>query len=366
MYALKNGCMGGNQLKWEMQPMKPTTFHARFWAVVFVAFMAVSLAMPAFAADQPGNKSSSVRAPVTAGAPPGGVLGGQSDSDIWRQIRRGQAFQLSGTNTGTPVLIKSTGEEWRSVRNGIVSRYVGYLLGVTLLVMVLYFLLRGRVEIEGGRSGQILPRFSELERMIHWFVAANFILLAISGLILMFGKYTLLPLFGPAFFGAVASASMQGHNLFGPLFIAGLLFMLVVFIKDNILKWVDVLWIVKGGFLFKGHASSWKYNMGEKAWFWIAMVCGTALSTSGVLMIFPMLTENPDMLRLAVIVHGSAALLVIAPAILHIYLGTVGVEGALEGMTKGEVDANWAREHHDLWAEELLSKDGSQAPEAAE
>ncbi len=358
--------MGGNEVKWEMHPMKPKPVLARIWAALFVTILAVSLALPAIAAEQPGNKSSSVRAPVTAGAPPGGVLGGQSDSDSWRQIRRGQAFQLSGTKTGTPVLIKSTGEEWRSVRNGIVSRYGGYLLGVTLLVMVLFFLLRGRVEIEGGRSGQFLPRFSELERMIHWFVAATFILLGISGLILVFGKYTLLPLFGPAFFGAVASASMQGHNLFGPLFIAGIAFMLVVYAKDNLPKLVDLMWALKGGFLFKGHASSWKYNMGEKVWFWIAMVCGTALSTSGIAMIFPMLIEDPDMLRLAVIVHGVAALLVIAPAMLHIYIGTVGVEGALEGMTKGEVDANWAREHHDLWAEELLSKKGSQAPEAAE
>lgn len=89
--------MGGNEVKWEMQPMKPKPVLARIWAALFVTILAVSLALPAIAAEQPGNKSSSVRAPVTAGAPPGGVLGGQSDSDIWRQIRRGQAFQLSGT-----------------------------------------------------------------------------------------------------------------------------------------------------------------------------------------------------------------------------------------------------------------------------
>lgn len=345
-------------------PLKLGRQPRHIWLGLCAALLAGLLAVPSMA-EAPGRaSSSSVRAPgVSAGSVPGNVLGQKSDSEIWRQVRRGNAFTLSGTATGSKVLMNSNGEEWRAWRNGLVSRYGGFLLLGAMVAIVLFAAVRGTVLIDGGRTGRMLPRFSELERMIHWFVAATFILLALSGLILMFGKFILLPIFGASAFGAIASAAMQGHNLFGPLFIFGIVAMLLVYAKDNLPRLVDFVWIFKGGLFFSGHASSWKYNMGEKIWFWIAMVGGAVLSTSGVLLDFPSLTDDPDMLRLASLAHGAAAVLVMAPALMHIYLGTVGVDGALEGMTKGEVDENWAIEHHDLWAEELTRAD---APEAAE
>lgn len=303
---------------------------------------------------------------------PGEVLGSESDSDLWRRVRQGEAFALNDPRLGAVVLVQSEGEEWRSIRNGPVSWYGGALLLVALGATVLFSLLRGQVKIDGGRSGRLIPRFTMAERMIHWYVASLFILLAISGLTILFGRYVLLPVIGPTAFGVVASAAMQGHNLFGPLFVFGVVTMLVAYAADNIFQAADAKWIIRGGSLLGRHAPSWKYNFGEKTYFWVVVLTGLALSVTGILMEFPVLTQTLQQVQLANIVHGSAALIVTALAIGHIYLGSIGVEGALEGMTAGVVDENWAREHHDLWAEKVMQKtagdgeEGAPAPGAAE
>ncbi len=280
-----------------------------------------------------------------------GVLGPESDSDLWRRVRRADSFTLGGTAMGSPILVQSNGEGWRAAHNGFIARYGGYLVLLTLAVIVVFASVRGPIMIKGGRSGRTLKRFTQAQRTIHWFVAVTFILLAMSGMILLFGKYLLAPVIGQQAFAVVASASMQGHNLFGPLFIFALLAMIATYVGDNLLKAVDFVWLAKGGLFTGAHVSSWKFNMGEKLFFWLVVVAGLVISISGVVLDFPMLAETLDQLRLASLVHGAAALLLILPALFHIYLGTVGVEGALEGMTAGEVDENWAREHHDLWAE---------------
>jgi formate dehydrogenase subunit gamma len=185
---------------------------------------------------------------------------------------------------------------------------------------------------------------------VHWFVAVLFVLLAITGLALMFGRYALLPILGPEAFALVASASLQSHNLFGPLFIPAVAALFVTFLRGNGYRGVDFKWLLKGGGFFGGHASSHKYNFGEKSWFWWSLIMGLVLSVSGIALLFPIADRFGA--QLANLAHAGAALLFIAFAIGHIYLGTIGMDGALEGMTRGTVDENWARSHHDLWWEE--------------
>ena len=305
------------------------------------------LALPAAAAD----------------ALPGGALGPDSDAELWRQIRQGQAFSLSGTTSGTRVLVQSEGEQWRSLRNGPISTYGGWLLVLSLAGVALFFLVRGRVRL-AERSGRTMPRFTHAERAAHWFVAATFVLLALSGLIILFGKYVLQPAVGVGAFAMIASAALQGHNLFGPLFAAGIAVMFVLYLKDNLPRAADFVWLLKGGVFFRGHVSAWKFNFGEKAWFWISSLGGFALAASGLLLDFPGLAQTVNQLQLAHIVHAIAALLVIAASFGHMYLGTVGVEGALEGMTTGRVDETWALEHHDLWAKEVLEDENKKAAAA--
>jgi len=291
----------------------------------------------------------------TGGAVPGNVQGSSSDAEFWRQIRRGQPGKVSLPNPQAGVLVQSQGDNWRALRNGPILYYGGILLLVAVGGILVFFLIRGRIRIEGGRSGETLPRFTLTERIIHWFVACNFILLAVTGLFLMFGKYLLTPIIGKEAFGVIANASLQSHNLFGPLFIFGIVAMFVVYVRDNGFNKVDLQWIAKGGVLNTGHVSLEKNNFGEKIWLWMAVIGGAAMSVTGVMMLFPWL-PTLEQLQWANIIHVVIAIGLSAVALGHIYIGTLGVEGALEGMTKSEVDVNWAKEHHDLWAEEAIAK----------
>lgn len=292
----------------------------------------------------------------TRGAVPGNVQGSANDSDMWRRLRRGEGFVISDPRTGTVVAIQSSGEEWRAFRNGPLSTYGGWLLAVSALVIGAFYVLMGRLNIDGGPTGRWLPRFTNAERVIHWYVAATFIMLAVSGLTILFGKQVLMPLIGQKAFSVVASAFLQGHNLFGPLFIVGIVAMFIIYLKDNFLKAADIKWLMMGGLFSKSHPPSWKFNFGEKAWFWLAVITGAILSVSGIILDFPSLLGERSQLQLALLFHAGAAVIVIAAAIAHIYLGTIGVEGALEGMTAGRVDENWAKQHHDLWAEEVMAE----------
>lgn len=302
--------------------------------------------------------------PAAAEAPPGRVLGAESHADQWRQVRQGQAFSLSGTTSGTPVLVQSEGAAWRALRNGPISTYGGWLLVLAAVGVGLFYVLRGRVRL-AHRSGRTVPRFTHAERAAHWFVAATFILLAASGLVILFGKYVLQPVIGIGAFAVVASAALQGHNLFGPLFAFGIVAMFVLYLKDNWPRAADVAWVLRGGLFFRGHVSSWKFNFGEKTWFWISSLGGFALAASGLLLDFSWLAQTVLQLQLAHIVHAIAAVVVIAASFGHMYLGTLGVEGALEGMTTGRVDETWALEHHDLWAEKAIEAEKNRIAAAA-
>ena len=155
---------------------------------------------------------------------------------------------------------------------------------------------------------------------------------------------------------------MQGHNLFGPLFIAGIIAMALIFFKDNLPRRADLKWLLKGGPFFINHAPAWKFNAGEKFWFWAAVLGGLALSGSGLILEFPQLAGAVDLTLYANLVHGVAALLLIAMSLGHIYLGTLGVEGTLQTMTTGRCSQAWARQHHSLWAEEKLDRETIERP----
>lgn len=319
--------------------------------VLALAVAAAALPRPIFAADE---------GPV-AGQVPGDSLGSTSDADFWRAVRQGQPATISIPDSEAGILIQSEGETWRNIRNGPVSTIGGWLLvGIIVLVSV-YFAIRGRIKIEGGRSGKRIQRFTQMQRVAHWFVASLFVLLGLSGLVLLYGRYGLPYIIGKDGFAMLASASLQAHNLFGPIFIASIVVMFVTFVRGNGYSLVDLKWLAKLGGFFGGHASSRFYNFGEKNWFWLAMILGVVLSASGIVLDFPALLDDRIAQQLAHIGHASAALLFIGVGLGHIYLGTIGMEGALEGMTTGDVDANWAKEHHDLWYEEAMGKDAAKA-----
>ncbi len=254
------------------------------------------------------------------------------------------------------MLINANGVWWSGVHQDQIIPYsILALLGIVLAIS-LFFAVRGRVRIEGGRSGQTVTRFSLLQRVAHWSTAVMFILMAVTGLILLFGRAELMPWIGKPAFSVIATAAMQAHNLFGPLFMLAIVVLFAAFVRGNFPALADIRWVLRGGGMVGGHASAGRYNFGEKVWFWFAVTAGIALSATGILLLFPDTLAVRDQIQLATLVHAVAAVGVIGFAFGHIYLGTIGTEGTLEGMVHGDVDENWARSHHDIWLGDTLSK----------
>jgi formate dehydrogenase subunit gamma len=322
-------------------------------------------------------------APSLTAEAPGPISVPNPGSDLWRAVRERQAEPPPGQLPARPdtlgvaaglgkslidpapavgttqargvdseILINSFGEDWRHFRMNQLIPIGGYLLLGTLGGLGLIAAVRGRVGVDGGDSGQLLQRFSDFQRVLHWFLAGVFIFMALSGLILLFGRALLLPLLGPETFSVLASASKEGHNLFGPLFLAALVVLFFTFAARNLYARGDFTWLIRGGGMLGVHASAGFFNMGEKIWFWLVILGGLVISVSGFTLLFPNLGTGRTVMELALMVHAVAALVLILAAFGHVYLGTYGTEGTLRGMITGYVDLNWGRSHHDRWAKQ--------------
>ena len=277
-------------------------------------------------------------------------------AELWREVRQRDGAtegvtQVQGMDAG--VLINVDGERWRRFRMEMLVPAAGVILGVVLGLILVYHLVMGGLGVEGGASGKFLLRFKEIDRVLHWSVAIVFIFLAISGLVLLTGRFFLLPLIGPEAFSAVASAAKEGHNLFGPIFLVGIIGLFIRFVSKNYPGKGDLGWLLKAGGMFGGkHPTAGFFNMGEKIWFWLVMLVGLVISITGLVLEFPFFGQDRQIMELSLVLHGVGALLLIAGAFGHIYMGTAGMQGSLDSMTRGYVDLNWARQHHNLWAEE--------------
>ena len=279
--------------------------------------------------------------------------------DLWNNVRQRNGViegssQVKSVDSG--ILINKTGEDWRRFRLEKLVPYGAYLMGGILAAIVLFYLVKGKTRIPGGLSGKRIPRFTLNQRTAHWFTAGIFWLLGITGLILLYGKFVLIPLLGAEGFSVTAAACKEMHNLFGPLFLLAVLAMLVLFIKDNFFNLGDLKWFAKGGGMFGGHVSAGRFNAGEKTWFWLVMIFGISLGISGLILEFAVFGQGREVMALAHVFHGISALVLISVSFGHIFLGTVGVEGTLESMTTGSVDAAWAKAHHDQWYEEMTAE----------
>lgn len=281
-------------------------------------------------------------------------------ANYWRAVRGGEQGYTATKGSETNVLIQSAGENWRRLRNGAVATIGGYLVLISLITILLYHLKSGGMKLENGRSGKTITRWSIFDRIIHWSTATLFILLAITGLSMMFGRHVLIPIMGADGFAAYASFAIAIHNYLGPLFVAVLVILILSWIKHNIINGNDIKWFKAGGggIIGNQHVSCGRFNGGEKVWFWIVTLVGLSVGISGLILDFPNFDQVRSTMQTANIVHGSLSIIWIAIAFGHIYIGTIGSEGSLDGMVTGEVDENWAKQHHDLWYEEVKQGDG--------
>ncbi|MGI9520712.1 MAG: formate dehydrogenase subunit gamma [Hyphomicrobiaceae bacterium] len=341
---------------------------------------------------------------------PGGSLGNRSHSDTWRKLREGEVGSVSipdskagQTIRGTPtrlrteadvreamarqnagpqpdaILVSDSIASWVDFRKGPLAQYGLYAMGGMLVLLILFFLLRGRIKVDHGLSGQRILRFGSIERLGHWLLAISFIVLALTGLNLLYGRQFLIPLFGPETYATVAFYGKLSHNYVGFAFMAGLVLCFINWVWYNFPHPRDVMWLLKGGGLFvKGvHPSSRKFNAGQKILFWLVMLGGVSISLSGLALMFPFETAMFEKtfvflnsygfnlptglspiqeMQYQSIWHAVMALFLICVILAHIYIGSVGMQGAIDAMTTGEVDINWAKEHHDLWVKDELAK----------
>jgi len=278
-----------------------------------------------------------------------------NNAPVWREVRSGEAHFTTVRGPETGVLIQKEGQAWRQWRNGPITFYGGILLLVVPSAIGLFFLAKGAVKLHGAPTGRKVQRFSTFERIVHWGVAISFVVLAMTGLGILFGKHIIGPVFGQAVLGGLLLVGKNVHNYLGPVFLVFTVLMILAFVRDNVWHAVDSVWIRKAGGLASGeHVPSGRFNFGEKTWFWFGVTfLGLIVAGSGLVMDFPNFGQTRADMQLANIVHGVGAILLIALSLGHIYMGTLGVEGAYQSMKTGSVDETWAKEHHEAWYDEV-------------
>lgn len=266
-------------------------------------------------------------------------------------------------------LIQPAGAEFRVFHEQTLHQ-VGIfgILGM-LAALIIFYLIRGKVRIEGGPSGQTIVRFGWFGRFVHWMTATSFLALGLSGLNLVFGKSLLLPVIGPSAFSAITQTGKFVHNYVSFAFALGIILMFIIWVKDNLPALRDIRWIVQaGGLLGFGHPPADRFNAGQKLMFWSTILGGGLLSVSGYTMMFRPESLALAGLQLATIVHGLTGLVLVAIIFAHIYIGSVGMEGAFAAMGRGKVDLKWAKAHHSIWVDKVAKnrpKDISGGPSAA-
>lgn len=279
-------------------------------------------------------------------------------ANFWRVVRQGMPGYTAVSSEGHSILIQNSGENWREIRNILIIGISPWILGLALAAMGLFYLVIGSDKLLEPRSGVKIIRYSAGERLLHWYTALLFIGMAVTGLSMLFGRSVLIPYFGHAAVASYLSVTKLLHNWGGPLFLAGIFLEFVVWVRYNIPGKLDLQWYKNmGGMIGSGsHPHAGKINGGEKAWFWLMFVFAIAVGITGVLLDFPIWEQSRFTMQVSHVIHATAAVLFITASFGHMYMGTLGAEGAFEGMWKGTVDAVWAKQHADLWYEEKMAE----------
>ncbi len=320
--------------------MKTTLVHVfRVLTLAFALAVAGSLTASAQSAPPPANEKELLQ--YLKDCPQG-------------QVCRGRV-SIPDTKSGTLV---QNGRLWEERMEGPVKRWGGWFLIAVVVLLALFYMVRGRVKVDSGASGQKIVRFTGFERFVHWLTATSFIVLGLTGLNIRFGRSVLQPVLGDDSFAAVTQIGKMMHNFTSFAFIAGLVLMLLMWIGKNFPARGDAAWIgAGGGILKKGvHPPAGKFNAGQKLIFWAVILLGGAIAVTGILMMFPFYFASLSGMQLATFLHSVLAIVLIGVILAHIYIGTLGMEGAFQAMGTGSVDLNWAKEHHSRWVDEMQGR----------
>jgi formate dehydrogenase subunit gamma len=382
--------------------------HVLMGALIFGAALSVSA--------QTAAASAAPAAPAATEAPKAGALGVQSanifsiapdantdakyadqnngergkvqpgnNAPMWRQVGAGVTGYSSLPASEAPEAgnliqpfvqypgskLTTAGEAWRQVRNNWIIPYGGSLLLIAGLAIALFYYGKGTMKLHGTETGRKIERFTPLERAAHWSNAIAFVCLAISGLVMAWGKFFIQPIIGNTLFGWLTYILKNLHNFAGPLFAVSLIIVFITFLKDNWPSKEDITWLLKGGGMLSGQeVPSHRFNAGEKVVFWLGVLgLGVIVVASGLVLdkLIPGLIYERSTMQIANMVHGVATVLMMAMFMGHIYMGTIGMQGAYSAMREGYVDETWAKEHHELWYNDIKAGKipAQRTPEAA-
>ncbi len=318
--------------------------------VAAIAFLILAAAAAPVAAQQPGSVDPNADA--------------VKEQQLLSQFSRIQGLG-SIPDTKSYVIEQPMGREWRLFQEVWLHWIAGVVIFGVIALLVVFYLIRGPIRIEGGRSGRTIMRFTSFERFTHWTIAVSFVILALTGLNITFGKELLLPLVGPAAFSRWSIMAKYAHDFSSFPFTIGVLVAFLMWVKDNVPTAVDVEWFKEGGGMVGGkHPPAWEFNGGQKLLFWLVVLATIAAAGSGIFLLFPFYLTNIFGMQIAQIIHALTAVVFIALIIGHLYIGSLGMEGGFEAMATGEVDLNWAKQHHPLWVEQELGQGRAAAPPA--
>jgi len=294
-----------------------------------------------------------------------------NNAPVWRQVGQGvtgySSLPLSQAPEAGNLIQKfvqypgsrltNAGEAWRQVRNQWLIPYGGSLLLIALGALALFYWRKGTIELHGQETGRKIERFTPFERSAHWANAIAFVALAVSGIVMAFGKFFIQPVIGNALFGWLTYALKNIHNFAGPLFAVSLVIVIVTFVRDNLPRAEDITWLLKGGGLLSGtEVPSHRFNAGERVLFWGGVFfLGLIVVASGLVLdkLVPGLVYERATMQISHMVHATATFLMMAMFMGHIYMGTLGMRGAYSAMRDGYVDETWAKEHHELWYNDI-------------
>lgn len=281
-------------------------------------------------------------------------------ANFWRVVRQGIPGFMTAPSDGHTVLIQNSGENWRELRNGLIMPLAQWVLALALVAMGLFYFFIGKDRLEEPRSGIRIERYTLGERVLHWYTALLFVIIAVTGLSMLLGRVLLIPIFGHWAVSGYLQTTKVLHNYLGPFLLVGILLEILIWFRNNIPKKEDLTWFkTLGGMFGSGpRPHTGRINAGEKGWFWLVLVFGLASGITGIIMDFPIWGQTRLTMEVTHIIHAAVAVLFVTASFGHIYLGTIGAEGTFEAMWTGSVDSVWAKQHNDLWYAETMQKGG--------
>ena len=363
-----NGCITSLVLAAALALAAPSAVHAQAAAPAAAAAPAPADAKPATGAPA-GFVAPAEPKPDETNAQRSKTQPG-NNAPLWRAVRdsgtQPGVTSLPGAEMGVLVqpfvqypgsTYTTAGEAWRQVRNKWIVPYGDALLLIVLGAIGIFYWRTGPLGGHVPDTGRKIERFTPFERSAHWANAIAFVLLAVSGVVLAFGKFFLLPVLGATLFGWLTFALKNVHNFVGPVFAVSLVVVFITFVRDNLPAKGDWNWLRRGGGLMGDHeVPSHRFNAGEKVLFWGGVfTLGLLVVASGLVLdkLVPGLGDTRGQMQMAHMVHAVATVAMMAMFAGHIYIGSVGMKGAYVSMRTGYVDEGWAKEHHEWWYDDV-------------